>query len=130
MAVTWQFRGSVLVVTLVGNYTFEEPVQAVTDAMSKPQFRVGTSLLIDARRSQTSRSSEEFRARAHWMATLVPQGLSPRCAMVISSRPYQYGLARMAGIHLDLQSLILEIFTDFEEAMRWLTAKVAQAGGK
>jgi hypothetical protein len=100
---------SVLVVTLVGKYAFEEPVLAVTNAMSNPQFHTGTSLLIDARRSETSRSSEDFRARAYWMASLVPQGISHRCAMVVSSEPQQYGLARMAGIHLDLQDMILEI---------------------
>jgi hypothetical protein len=120
MAVTWQFRDSVLVLTLVGKYTFEEPIQAVTNAMSNPQFRAGASLLIDAQRSETRRSSEEFRARAHWMASLVSQGMSPRCAMVISSRPHQYGLARMAGIYLDLQNMTLEIFANFEEAVGWL----------
>jgi hypothetical protein len=112
----------------VGKYPFEEPVRAVTDAMSNPQFQAGTSLLIDARRSETSRSSEEFRARANWMASLVPHGLSRRCALDISSKLHQYGLARMAGIHLDLQNMSLEIFTDFEEAMRLLKANTAKAG--
>jgi hypothetical protein len=129
MAVTWQFRGSVLVLTLVGKYTFEEPIQAVTDAIGNPQFRAGTSLLIDARRSETRRSSEEFRARAYWMASLVSQGISRRFAIVINSQPHQYGLARMAGIYLDLQEMTLEIFSDLEEAMRWLMAKAKQAGG-
>jgi hypothetical protein len=102
MAVTWQFRDSILVVTLVGKYTFDDPIQVVTDAMSNPQFRAGTSLLIDAQRSGTGRSSEQFRAWA--------------------SQPHQYSLAKMAGIHLNLQNLTLEIFTDFEQAICWLAA--------
>ena len=129
MAITWQFRDSVLVITLVGKYAFEEKIQAVTDAMGNPQFHLGTSLLIDSRKSEAKRSAEDVRAGAHWIASLVPQGISPRCAIVISSQIHQYGLARMLGIHLDLQGLILEIFTDFEEAMCWLTAKAAQANG-
>jgi len=117
------------VITLVGKYSFEEPIQAVTDAIGDPQFHPGTSLLFDSRKSEAKRSAEDVRARAHWMVSLVPQGISARFAIVISSQLHQYGLARMLGIHLDLQGLILGIFTDFEEAMRWLTAKAAQANG-
>jgi hypothetical protein len=130
MPVTWEFRDSVLVVRLVGKYDFEEPIQAVNDAMSSPQFRAGTSLIVDARRSEARRSSEELRARAHWMASLVPQGMSPRFAIVISSKPHHYGLARLASIHLDLQNMTLEIFADFEEAMHRLKVKASPAGGK
>ena len=120
MPVTWTFRSSILVVTLAGEYSFEDPQEAVTAAMQDPQFQPGTSLLIDARLSKTPRSSEEFRGRALWMASLVARGLSPRCAMVVTPAAHQYGLARMAGIHLDLQGLTLEIFVNLEEAINWL----------
>jgi hypothetical protein len=120
MPVTWTFRSSVLVVTLAGEYSFEEPAEAVTSAMQDPRFQPGTSLLIDARLSKTHRSSEEFRGRSLWMASLLSKGLSPRCAMVVNSAAHQYGLARMAGIYLDLQGMTLEIFTDLEEAIDWL----------
>jgi hypothetical protein len=48
-AVTWQFRDSVLVITPVGKYSFEEKIQAVTDALGSPQFHASTLLLIDSR---------------------------------------------------------------------------------
>ncbi|HEY7390288.1 MAG TPA: hypothetical protein VH640_17355 [Bryobacteraceae bacterium] len=123
MPVTWTFQDSILVLTLVGEYTFEEPVDAVNTAIEDPRFRRGTSLLIDARQSTTRRSSEEFRGRSVWMASLLAKGLSPRCAIVVSSAVHQYGMARMAGIYLDLQGMTLEIFTELAEALDWLLGR-------
>jgi hypothetical protein len=123
MPVTWTFRDSILVVTLVGEYAFEEPVNAVNTAIEDPGFRRGTLLLIDARQSTTRRSSEEFRGRSLWMASLLAKGLSPRCAIVVSSAVHQYGMARMAGIYLDLQGMTLEIFADLAEATDWLLGR-------
>ncbi len=120
MPVNWEIRNSVVIVTLSGHYSFEEPVRAVTNAMTAPLFQAGMALLIDARRSTSSRSSEEFRERARWMASLASKGLSTRSAIVVSSQPHQFGLARMAEIHLDIKGLELEIFTDLDDALHWL----------
>jgi hypothetical protein len=124
MPVSWEIRGSILVVTLVGNYSFEEPVLAITTGISDSNFHPGTSLLIDARQSKIDRNSEEFRARAIWMATLLEKGLSSHVAIVIGSQPHQFGMARMAATYLDLKGLELEIFTDMDEA----THRLANAG--
>jgi hypothetical protein len=121
MPVSWEIRGSILIVALVGDYSFDEPVQAVTSAISDPNFHPGTSLLIDARLSKTNRNSEDFRERAIWMNTLREKGLSSRFAMVISSHTHQFGMARMAATHLDLTGLELEIFKDMDEALLWLS---------
>jgi hypothetical protein len=87
MPVRWEIRGQVLIVTLVGDYSFEEPALAVKEAIADSGFQTGTSLLIDTRLSQTSRSSEEFRERAKWLASLQDKGLSSRCAVVIGPEP-------------------------------------------
>jgi len=120
MSVAWDLRNRVLVVRLDGDYGYNEPMRAVTAAMQDPGFIPGTPLLIDARRSTTSRSSEEFRSRAIWMAGLTAKGLSHRCAMVIRSLPHQYGLARMAATHVEIHGLELQIFTEIEQAFEWL----------
>ena len=121
MPVTWEIRGQVLIVTLAGDYGFEEPVRAVQEAIADSAFQRGTSLLVDSRLSKTSRSSEEFRERARWLASLRDKGLSSRCAVVIGPEAHQFGMARMAATHHDLQGLELEIFTDLDEAVRWLS---------
>jgi hypothetical protein len=121
MAVTWEIRGLVLIVTLVGDYGFDEPVKAVTEALADAQLRPGTSLLVDARLSRARRTSEEFRTRATWVASLGSKGLSSRCAIVIAPEPHQIGMARMVATHHEIQGVEMSIFTDLEEALRWLS---------
>jgi hypothetical protein len=122
MPVACAIRGSVLLLTLEGEYSFDEPVRAVSAAMANPLFRPGMSLLIDARWSMARRSSEQFRERSAWMASLRPRGISSRCAIIVSSQPHQYGLARMAEAYLDLHEMALGIFTDPDKALQWLGA--------
>jgi hypothetical protein len=121
MPVTWEIRNSILLVTLAGDYGFDEPMSAVAQAMADPGFRKGTPLLIDARLSTSRRSSEDFRQRSLWMASLQAKGLASRCAVVINGQLHQLGMARMAATHLDLRGMELEIFTDLNEAVRWLS---------
>ena len=131
MSVSWQIRGSILVVTLAGDYSFDEPVHAVTAALADPHFQPGTSLLIDARLSKTSRNSEDFRERARWMATLRDKGFSSRFAILINFQLHQLGMARMAAAHLDLKGLELEIFTEMDEALQWVShASTSDAAAK
>jgi|SRR5579871_1571811 len=120
MPVVCEIRDSILLLTLIGEYTFAEPMRAITDAMADVRFRPGSPLLIDARLSKTSRSSEEFRERATWMASLREKGLGSRCAIVVNAEPHQFGMARMAGTHLDLQGMEVEIFTELQHAFGWL----------
>jgi len=129
MPVTWEIRSQVLIVTLVGDYSFDEPVLAVNEAIADSGCQTGTSLLIDARFSKTSRSSEDFRERAKWLASLQDKGLSSRCAVVIGPEPHQFGMARMAATHHGLQGLDMEIFTDMGEALRWLSKTSSHNSG-
>ena len=121
MPVTWEIRNRVLIVNLVGDYAFDEPVQAVNEGLLDPQFRPGTSLLIDARLAHAHRTSEDMRRRAEWVASLQPRGISSRCAIVIRPQPNQFGVARMARTHHEMAGLEMDIFTDFNEALSWLS---------
>lgn len=120
MPVTWELRNRVLVVSLDGDYEYDAPVRAITEAMQHPSFLPGTMLLIDARLTTTRRSSEEFRERAIWMASLQAKGLASRCALVIPPQTHQYGLARMAATHVEMHGMELQIFTDMDAASQWL----------
>jgi hypothetical protein len=125
MPVTWEFRNRVLVVSLDGDYEYHAPVRAITEAMHHPSFLPGTMLLIDARLTTTRRSSDEFRERAIWMASLQEKGLASRCALVIPSQTHQYGLARMAATHVEMHGMELQIFTDIEAASQWLLGQAS-----
>jgi len=89
--------------------------------MRDPRFQPGTSLLLDVRLSADNPTSDEMRPRARWLATLQAKGLSSRCAIVIGPRTHEFGLARMAATHLEIQGLELEIFTALNEALEWLS---------
>lgn len=129
MPVTWEFRRRILVIRLIGNYDYDAPVNAVAEAMSDPAFRPGMMLLVDARQSTTRRSSEDFRERAIWMASLTTKGMSTRCALLINSQPHQFGVARMAAAHIETRGMQFEIFTDVATASQWLEeARTTTAG--
>jgi hypothetical protein len=128
MAVTWEFRDSVLVLKNLG-YGGQGTVAAVTEAISDPNFRPGLSLLFDMRMATDNPSSAEMRSRAKFLASLLPLGISHRCALVVGPRPRQYGIARMEAAHLEFQGLELEVFRDEEEALLWLTHPTTSTSG-
>jgi len=129
MPVTWEIRDRLLILHLIGHYDYDAPINAVTDAMLDPGFQPGTMLLIDARFTGTRRSSEEFRERAIWMASLQSKGLAPRSAIVINSQPHQFGVARMAATHVEIQNMETQIFTDMDAAASWLLgSSLAESG--
>lgn len=124
MPVAWKIRDRLLLVTVL-DQSCAGLTQAVLEGMASPGFCPGMSLLFDVRLSDGNPTSEELRMRAAWLATLVTKGISARCAVVVNSQPYQYGLARMAATHLDFQGVHLEIFQGVEEASTWLSCERA-----
>lgn len=129
MPVTWELRDHLLIVSLVGQYTYDAPIKAVAEAIDDARFEPGTMLVVDARLTTTRRSSEELRERAIWMASLRAKGLAARSAMVITTQPHQFGVARMAATHVEIQDMIMEIFTDLDEASRWLLGGASSRAG-
>ena len=77
--------------------------------------------LLDARQSQMNPTTEEVRVRCHSIAALRDMGLSPHCAVVLGSRPVQFGLARMAQAFLEVEGMDFGIFDDLDEALVWLS---------
>jgi hypothetical protein len=82
--------------------------------MADTKSRAGSSLLVDARLSNARRSSEDFRTRAKWVASLGSKGLSSRCAIVVSPESHQFALPEWQ-LRTMRFSLEMSIFTDLEE---------------
>lgn len=120
MAVTWEIRDSVLMLTSSG-FGGQGTVAALTEAISDPGFRPGLALLFDMRLAADNPSSAEMRSRAKFVASLRPLGISHRCAVVVGSKPHQYGMARMEAAHLEFQGMEMEVFGSVDEALLWLT---------
>jgi len=119
MPVKCEIRDTVLIATLIGKCGDEVTV-AISKAMNDPAFKVGTSLLLDVRACSDLPSSKELRQRAISLADRQRKGLSRRCAVVTGKSTAEYGVARMASTHAEIQGVTMEIFTDFDEAMHWL----------
>ena len=115
--VTWEIQDSLLVLTTAG-FGGRETVFALCQAASDPAFRPGLSLLCDLRLEIDDPSWEEMRARAKFIASLLPLGISRRCALVIGL--HQYGIARMEAAHLEFEGMEPEVFRDLDEARDWL----------
>lgn len=128
MPVAWEFRDQLLAVMLIGDYDFHAPKRAVLEAIADPAFKPGTMLLVDARLSTARRSSDDFRERAVWMASLKERGFAERFALVINSQTHQFGMARMAAAHVEMRGLQLGIFSDLESASQWLLGRASSKG--
>ena len=120
MPVDWEIRDSILIITVIGHGD-HEPIGAIAEAINDPEFRPGISLLFDMRLSTDSPTGNKSRERVALLTPLREKGISSRCAIVVGPLAHQYGLARMAGAYADLKGWQLQIFTDKDEALGWLT---------
>ncbi len=126
MPVTCGRQGSILTITVNGNYPFTELMDALQRALADPGRLPETALLFDERLSQASPPSEEVRNRVAWVASLRSQGVSRQCALLIRPEPHRYGLARMQSVYFELRGMQAEIFTDAAEAREWLSWAAAR----
>ena len=120
--VTWEIQDSVLVLTTAG-FGGHETLFALSQAVSDPAFRSGLALLCDLRLE----IGDPMRSRAKFIASLIPVGISRRCALVIGL--HQYGIARMEAAHLEFEGMEPEVFRDFDEALAWLAGAAIPAAG-
>jgi MOSC domain-containing protein YiiM len=125
MPVTWEFRGSALVVNTAGRYRPEDLARAAAEARADPRFRPGAFLLFDGRLSEAELTTESVKWRVAWVASLRDAGFSSRCAVVVSEQPHRYGLGRMASFLLEAEGVELQVFTDVQSAIAWLDRSTA-----
>jgi hypothetical protein len=108
-----------LVLRLKGDYEFEEVMTSITAALADPCFRTGAALLIDERGSTVSPTAEAKRTRVEWIASLRPL-IGSRVALLTTTDPSRYGVARMASVFFETAGLDAAVFTEGEAAAGWL----------
>jgi hypothetical protein len=121
MPVSWEIRDSVLIVTVIDDWSGGGPATAIVEAMADPAFKPGTSLVLDVRQSRMNPAAGEVRSRTGWLSDLSTKGLSKHLAVVVGTKAYQMGVARMAQIFLQSREMDLQIFTDMEPAISWVS---------
>jgi hypothetical protein len=118
MPIHCAFRGDVLVLTYVGDFTTQESIDAVENAMAGPGFRSGMAILFDMRAAPASAlSSEELARRVEWAVALASRGFRPQFASVIT--PSRERLVQ-SGVRLIDGRVALGLFETPEEALAWL----------
>jgi hypothetical protein len=121
MPVKWEIRDSLLVLSIDGDYRADDLVQAVAEVIKAPAFKPGMFIFVDGRNSKASISTPDIDWRVGWMASLPRMGFSSRCAVVVNSELYRFGLARMLSARLESEGVSLGVFRDADEALIWLT---------
>jgi hypothetical protein len=119
VAVTWEYRASLLAVRLAGVYPNEEIERAIDEAMADARFAPHTRLLMDGRESH-SPISVEWRVR--FVLSLPGRGLYPKVAYLL--RPEQESLLRLFNLAFrtpeDRAVIDVKVFRTEAEALAWL----------
>jgi len=118
MPIAWRVESSVITITDAdGDFG-----EAISDVLSNPRVKEGMSLLVDRRNASETGFLAELHSRARWISTFLSRNASARCALVARRRPHwHYGLARTIAAYLEFEGVDAEVFTDINEAERWLS---------
>ena len=88
-----------------------------------PSFARGVGTIIDIRDSESERTHEEIRQIAKLLGE--QRGKTGDRLAVVVSDALHYGLGRMFAAYAEFRDLSVEVFTNLEDANRWLEAKTA-----
>jgi hypothetical protein len=108
-----------VVVTASGELSASDITEAAARVYADPQFRAGMDSLLDIRKAQQNVSPDEVRTMVEAVARNMELRGKGRCA-VVTGNDVDYGMARIARVHMELVGIELMVFRDFEEATRWL----------
>ena len=120
MAVTWEYRGELLV-TESGVTTNAELEHAfLHDALSDPRARPALRVLWDARGSERPVSGEDVAWRIYVLRSLAERGLLSSLALLV--RGGHIGLTADHGrqMAMEVQPLRFDAFNEESEAFGWL----------
>ncbi len=103
-----------------GNYTFEDTFNNYKAALSDPRSAEGINVLVDVRKSNETRTSQEMQSIVDLFSS--SPNFKGRCAVLVSEdSSVRFGLARMMSMLADSQGMVFSAFKDEAEALAWLT---------
>jgi hypothetical protein len=101
----------------------DDIVAALERAYSHPQFASGMNVLCALCDARTDLTPGDIRR----VVDFVSRHREARCggkSAVVASRDVDYGMARIAQVHLEPLGVELGVFRDLQEAEEWLGAEV------
>ena|ERR1051325_96504 len=118
MPVTYDASGEVIRIICGPEFTYQEFSNAIEAAMSDPGFSPETPFLFDYQLYTGNIPQGVIRTRAHYLGALKGK-ISSRIAILVSD-PFHYGLGRMFQVYTSNYGYQIEIFTDPEQAEKFL----------
>jgi hypothetical protein len=122
MPVTYTLQGSLLSLTMVGEYAPQEVPEAFQAGLDDPACPRPVALLADVTQSKSldHRAPHEIRRVAEFLGRF-GERIGWRCAVVAAS-DVQFGLSQMGAVFSADVGVSVEVFRNHEEALQWLGA--------
>jgi len=108
-----------VVLTGHGDLAASDIIEAAAQVYADPRFQPGMDSLLDMRGARTTVSADEVRMMVETVSRNIEVRGKGRCA-VVTSREVDYGMARIALVHMELIGIELTVFRELAEAERWL----------
>jgi len=120
MPVTWDFRGLVFMLSVIGVVTNQEIERAFAEAVANAPSKTGLRLLWDASASLTPVSSDDMAWRFDLVSSLAERGILFRAALLVRKEHRLILELFRAQMQKALPSVQSEVFTEPAEALVWL----------
>lgn len=130
MPITFQFRPAeqLVEVRLSGEIASEEMLGAIDVLASRPEFAAATRMLSDHRELARAGSLDQVEMVLQRMRGYGARFGETRWA-IVTTLPESYGMMRVLSTLAEMRnSMQVEVFTDMESALRWLSLPAPISG--
>jgi hypothetical protein len=119
MGLSYSYDDDMLRIVAEGDYTAQDLKDLLVAALSDPRTRPGMSTLMDIRRSEAARTTDELVSVVDFLGSKRDRAVPLRCAVVTTS-DLRFGLSRMVSVYLERYGVDLRVFREIEAAEYWI----------
>ena len=119
MGLSYSYDGEMLRIVGEGDYTAQDLKDLLAAALADSRTRPGISTLMDIRRSEAARTTDELVSIVDFLGSKRDRAVPLRCA-VVTTGDLRFGLSRMVSVYLERYGVDLRAFRDIESAELWL----------
>jgi len=119
MGLSYSYDEDMLRIVGEGDYTVRDLKDLLVAALSDPRTRPGIPTLMDIRRSEAARTTEELVSLVDFLGSKRDRTVPLHCAVVATS-DLRFGLSRMVSVYLERYGVDLRVFREIEAAELWL----------
>jgi hypothetical protein len=119
MGLSYGYDDDTLRIVAEGDYSAQELREHLVAAMSDPRTRPGIATLMDIRRTEAVRTTEELVSLADFLGSKRDRAIPLRVA-VVAAGDLHFGLSRMVSVYVERYGVDLRVFREIEPAELWL----------